>query len=212
MSQNHMSHHARWATLLGVLVLASSPAMALYKVVGPDGKVSYTDRPPADKPSQSLKTNGLVADTASLPFDVRQASSRYPVTLYTASDCAPCDQGRNALKARGVPFTEKTVQTAEDDKALQAKEGTRSLPVLRIGSQQLKGFLAAEWSGYLDAADYPKQSKLPPNYQWPKATPLVAQAPKPTATTEPTGQVRANPPARTAPRPDPEANPTGIRF
>jgi hypothetical protein len=56
MSQNHMSHHARWATLLGVLVLASSPAMALYKVVGPDGKVSYTDRPPADKPSQSLKT------------------------------------------------------------------------------------------------------------------------------------------------------------
>jgi glutaredoxin len=207
-----MSHHARWATLLGVLVLASSPAMALYKVVGPDGKVSYTDRPPADKPSQSLKTNGSSADTASLPFEVRQAASRYPVTLYTSSECGPCDQGRSALKARGVPFTEKTVQSAEDDKALQAQEGTRNLPVLRIGKQQLKGFLASDWNGYLDAADYPKQSKLPPNYQWPKPTPLVAQATKPADATEPDGPGRAIPPARTRPRPDPEANPTGIRF
>jgi glutaredoxin len=212
MSHKRMSHRTRWATLLGVLVLASSPAMALYKVVGPDGKVSYTDRPPADKPSQSLKTNGSSADTASLPFEVRQAASRYPVTLYTSSECGPCDQGRSALKARGVPFTEKTVQSAEDDKALQAQEGTRNLPVLRIGKQQLKGFLASDWNGYLDAADYPKQSKLPPNYQWPKPTPLVAQATKPADATEPNGPGRPSPPARTTPRPDPEANPTGIRF
>jgi glutaredoxin len=212
MSHKRMSHRTRWATLLGVLVLASSPAMALYKVVGPDGKVSYTDRPPADKPSQSLKTNGSSADTASLPFEVRQAASRYPVTLYTSSECGPCDQGRSALKARGVPFTEKTVQSAEDDKALQAQEGTRNLPVLRIGKQQLKGFLASDWNGYLDAADYPKQSKLPPNYQWPKPTPLVAPATKPVDATEPNGPGRPSPPARTTPRPDPEANPTGIRF
>jgi glutaredoxin len=212
MSHKRMSHHARWATLLGALVLASGPAMALYKVVGPDGKVSYTDRPPADKPSQSLKTNGSAADTGSLPFEVRQAASRYPVTLYTSSECSPCDQGRSALKARGVPFTEKTVQSAEDDKALQVQEGTRNLPVLRIGKQQLKGFLASDWNGYLDAADYPKQSKLPPNYQWPKPTPLVAQAPKPADTTDPNGPGRPSPPVRTTPRPDPEANPTGIRF
>jgi len=212
MSQNRMSHHARWATLLSALVLASSPAMALYKVVGPDGKVSYTDRPPADKPSQSLKTNGSAADTASLPFEVRQAASRYPVTLYTSSDCAPCDQGRNALKARGVPFTEKTVQTAEDDKALQAQEGTRSLPVLRIGTQQLKGFLASDWSGFLDAADYPKQSKLPPNYQWPKAVPLVAVAAKPSTAAEAGGKERAPTPQRVVPIADPNANPAGIRF
>lgn len=216
MSLKHMSHRARWATLLGALVLASSPAMALYKVVGPDGKVSYTDRPPADQPSQSLKTNGSVADTASLPFELRQAASRYPVTLYTSNDCAPCDQGRNALKARGVPFTEKTVQTAEDDKALQAREGTRNLPVLRIGSQQLKGFQASDWNGYLDAAEYPKQSKLPPNYQWPKPSPLVQVAPpaKPAGVAE--GDASGKRPLPTAPRvpanPDPDANPTGIRF
>jgi len=212
MSQNRMSHHTRWATLLGALVLASSPAMALYKVVGPDGKVSYTDRPPADQPSQSLKTNGSMADTASLPFELRQAASRYPVTLYTSSDCAPCDQGRNALKARGVPFTEKTVQTAEDDKVLQAKEGTRNLPVLRIGSQQLKGFLASDWNGYLDAAEYPKQSRLPPNYQWPKPVPLVPVAAKP-AELNPPGQRELAPNATPpTPRPDPQANPAGIRF
>jgi glutaredoxin len=212
MSPKSMSHLAHWVTLLGTLVLASSPAMALYKVVGPDGKVSYTDRPPADKPSQALKTNGAVADTNSLPFELRQAASRYPVTLYTSSDCAACDQGRSALKARGVPFTEKTVQTAEDDKALQNQEGTRSLPVLRIGSQQLKGYLASDWNGFLDAADYPKQSRLPPNYQWSNPAPLVAVASKPAAPAEPGRRAATRTPAGTPPRADPEANPTGIRF
>jgi glutaredoxin len=200
------------STLLGGLLLAASPAMALYKVVGPDGKVTYTDRAPSDKPSQSLKTNGASADTASLPYDVRQAASRYPVTLYTSADCAPCDQGRNALKARGVPFTEKTIQTAEDEKALQRLEGASNLPVLRIGTQQLKGFAAGEWNSFLDAAEYPKQSKLPPNYQWPKPAPLVAVAPKPASSP---GNGRAEAPGnarQVTPPTDPASNPTGIRF
>jgi len=191
------------ATLLGGLLLAASPAMALYKVVGPDGKVTYTDRAPSDKPSQSLKTNGASADTASLPYEVRQAASRYPVTLYTSADCAPCDQGRNALK---------TIQTAEDEKALQRLESATNLPVLRIGTQQLKGFAAGDWNSFLDAAEYPKQSKLPPNYQWPKPAPLVAVAPKP-ASSPGNGRAEAPGNARQVTSPiDPASNPTGIRF
>lgn len=211
MSHRHACRHIAFASLALGMLCAASPAMALYKVVGPDGKVTYTDRAPSDKPSQSLKTNGAVADTASLPYEVRQAASRYPVTLYTSADCAPCDQGRNALKARGIPFAEKTIQTADDDKALQRLEGTSNVPVLRIGTQQLKGFAATEWNSFLDAADYPKQSRLPPNYQWPKAAPLVAVAPKSAASA---GNGRTNVPNSrpTAPRTDPADNPTGIRF
>jgi glutaredoxin len=199
-------------TLLGGLTLAAGPAMALYKVVGPDGKVTYTDRAPTDKPSQSLKTNGATADTSSLPYEVRQAASRYPVTLYTSNDCAPCDQGRNALKARGVPFTEKTIQTGEDEKALQRLEGTNNLPVLRIGTQQLKGFAAGEWNSFLDAAEYPKQSKLPPNFQWTKPSPLVAVAPKPASAPGAGRAEQANRVRQVTPPIDPASNPTGIRF
>ena len=35
------------AAVAVMAVLTALPAAALYKVVGPDGKVTYTDRPPA---------------------------------------------------------------------------------------------------------------------------------------------------------------------
>jgi glutaredoxin len=182
--------------------------MALYKVVGPDGKVTYTDRAPVDKPSQSLKTNGTVTDTASLPFELRQAVSRFPVTLYTMADCSTCDQARSALKARGIPFTEKTVRTAEDGKALQKLEGSSSLPIVRIGTQQLKGFASRDWQTYLDAAGYPKQSVLPKNYQWPAPAPLTAVPPKaaPSAPDADANRAPVSPPQ------DPTSNPAGIQF
>ena len=34
------------ATIAAAASLALTPAFALYKVVGPDGKITYTDRPP----------------------------------------------------------------------------------------------------------------------------------------------------------------------
>ena len=194
--------------LCATLCLSAGHAMALYKVVGPDGKVTYTDRAPGDKPSQSLKTNGAVSDTASLPFEVRQAVTRFPVTLYTTPDCGTCDQARSALKARGVPFKEKTVRTLEDSKVLQNLEGSSSLPIVRIGNQQLKGYASRDWQTYLDAAGYPKQSALPKTYQWPAPTPLTVVPPKATASTPDAGANRAP----VTPPQDPSANPAGIQF
>ena len=189
--------------LLGAAALvASTPAWALYKVVGPDGKVTYTDRPPSDKPAQALRTNGSVSSSANLPFELRQTASKYPVTLYTAKDCAPCDAGRQSLRQRGIPFTEKSVESNADLQALQRLENTQQLPVLRVGNQQVKGHSESEWQSYLDAAGYPKQSSLT-GYQWADATPLAppaASAPAPTApaTRAPgssTGSGTSNPPA-----------------
>jgi glutaredoxin len=166
----------RTPLLLGlVAALAATPAWALYKVVGPDGKVTYTDRPPSDKPAQALRTNGSVSATANLPFELRQIAIKYPVTLYTAKDCGPCDIGRQSLRQRGIPFTEKSVETNTDIQALQRLEGTQQLPVLRVGSQQVKGYSESEWQSYLDAAGYPKQSALS-GYQWADATPLAPPA------------------------------------
>lgn len=201
--------------MLGTLALmAATPAWALYKVVGPDGKVTYTDRPPSDKPAQALRTNGAVSSNASLPFELRQVASKYPVTLYTSKDCAPCDSGRQSLRQRGIPFTEKSVATHADLQTLQRLENTQQLPVLRIGAQQVKGYSEAEWQSYLDAAGYPKQSSLT-GYQWADATPLAppaASAPAPAlARPAPAGTPRpaATPDSGT---PASSASPSGFRF
>ena len=69
-----------------------------------------------------------------------------PVTLYTSSDCAPCNSGRSLLNARGIPYSEKLINTAEDGEALKRLSGDMTLPFLTIGAQQIKGYFDAEWT------------------------------------------------------------------
>ena len=187
----------------------SAPALAQYKVVGPDGRVTYTDRPPVDRPSQAVKSSGTAAGNVDLPYALRNVVARYPVTLYTGTSCAPCDAGRNLLKSRGIPFTEKTVNTSDDARALQSREGTNQVPVIRIGSKQIAGYEQGEWTSYLDAAGYPSESALPPTYRHPAATPLApVAAPKP----EPEADTLPPPQFNSAPG-NPAGNaPPGFRF
>jgi glutaredoxin len=194
--------------LLALLALAATagPAQALYKVVGPDGKITYTDRAPdTATPGKvtGLSASGAPAADASLPQELRQPVSRYPVTLYTAPDCAPCDEARNLLRQRGIPYTEKTATSAEDREAWGRIVGGPESPAVKIGGQSLRGLQADRWNEYLDAAGYPKQSKLPANYQWPTAEPLIPRQAAATRT----------PPPITERNPLPPASPsTGIRF
>lgn len=210
---------AALAALLGCASLWGTASQAqVFRIVGPDGKVTFTDRPPADAraaPQVAARgSNSGGSSMATLPAELRSAASRFPVTLYTAADCAPCLTARNFLAQRGVPYTEKTVTTGDDAKALQNLSGEVRLPFATIGGQHIRGFAEPEWSQYLDAAGYPKTSQLPPSWRNPAPTPLVAvQAPA-----APTTAARSQPPVPVpqaeAPAPsDPSpANPAGIRF
>lgn len=202
---------------LALLAVAALPAHALYKVVGPDGKVTYTDRPPVDSKAQPLGASGAPSDSAAaLPFELRQLAARFPVTLYTTTNCQPCDAGRALLRQRGIPHVEKTVTTAEDTQAFAKMTGSNQLPVVQIGQQQVRGFSSTEWSSYLDAAGYPKQSRLPVNYQFPPATALVDAKPAPAVPANAQGQApaaAATPPAPAPAAPPPAGNaPPGFKF
>ncbi len=195
------------AAAIGSLAL---PAVAQYKVVGPDGRITYTDRPPADATARVTPLGRDTAITAvpqdPLPQDLRQLATRFPVTLYVSADCVPCDSGRQLLLQRGVPFSEKLVVSDEDAAALERLTGGRTVPSLIIGAQVLRGLAQAEWASYLDLAGYPRESRMPKGWQPPPAAPLVARsAPRPTP-------VPASAPARPAPPVEPPPAPGGIRF
>lgn len=159
--------------LLATLTLLAGAASAQYKVVGPDGRVTYTDRPPAGAVARPLGTSPSPTPIAELPYAVRQAASRYPATLYTAAGCAPCDSARTLLRQRGIPVRERTIDRAEDLAELQRREGRLELPILRLGAQRLQGFEPGDWQATLDAAGYPRTSQLPPNWRAEPAQPLV---------------------------------------
>ena len=197
-----------------VLLGTAAQAQTVYRIVGADGKVTFSDKPPVTANQGKVVGTGVGANGAAsnvgLPFELRQVASKYPVTLYTSNKCAPCDTGRALLAGRGVPFVERTVNTTEDSESLQRISGDTSLPFLTIGGQRLKGFTDAEWTQYLDAAGYPKSSLLNANYRNPAPTPLVAvQKPAPAA---PKPEVQAATPTP-APTPAKTAdNPNGIIF
>lgn len=165
------------------LASLAMPAHAVYKIVGPDGKVTYSDTPPpansqAKVQAVSVNGGGGAPNLSGLPAELRQAATKYPVTLYTTAGCRPCDSGRQFLQQRGIPFSERTIGTsALETNALQSLTGSTTLPVLSIGQQQLKGVTPSEWTSYLDAAGYPAQSKLPANYRAPSPAPLVPPTP-----------------------------------
>jgi glutaredoxin len=192
-------------------VTTASYAQQVFRIVGPDGKVTFSDKPPAEstaKVTVAVGSSGSVVATASLPFELRQVTQKYPVTLYTGDNCGPCQSARALLVSRGVPFAEKSVMTPEDSQALQRLSGENSLPFATIGGQQLKGFSDSEYTQFLNAAGYPATSILPSNYRQAAATPMVAVSAAPATTATP-APARAAAPAQTAPA---AASPSGIRF
>lgn len=199
--------------LLGAVAAQAQP---VYRIVGPDGRVTFSDKPPATPTGKVTSTDNTVATNQpggpALPFELRQVVGKYPVTLYTSSNCAPCDSGRSFLSGRGVPFSEKTVTSAQDADALQRLSGSTSLPFLTIGAQHVAGFSSAEWTQYLSAAGYPERSKLPAGFRSPAATPLTLPE-KSAANDTPAPAAQASRPAAgpVAPRPNP-GNPAGIQF
>jgi glutaredoxin len=192
--------------------LAIAPAWAQFKVVGPDGRITYTDRPPAAVPGSQvlpLRRDAIAIDAApALPVELRGLVVRFPVTLYTSGECPPCDSGRKLLQARGIPYTERVVSSDDDIAALQRISGGRTVPALSVGSQALRGFQEADWQGTLDLAGYPKESKLPRGWTPPAPTPLVARAPA----VEPQAPAERAPAAPPAPAPAAADGSGGIRF
>jgi len=169
---------ARFASVLGAaLLLAASGVQAQFKVIGADGKVTYTDREPSQPEGRVTALGAKAAVQAAepdMPFDLRQVTSKYPVTLYTTNGaCEPCAQGRQYLKQRGVPFSERQATSSEDIDALEKISGGREAPTLTVGSQVLRGYAADSWGPYLDAAGYPRDSRLPATYQYRAATPIA---------------------------------------
>lgn len=161
---------ALFATLFATL-----PAHALYKVVAPDGKVTYTDRLPDASGAKVTPLNAAgtaAADSTTLPPELAKVAARYPVTLFVTVDCTPCDNARALLRQRGIPHAERIVQSGDDADALQRLTGTRDVPTLMIGSQSVPGLDPQAWNGYLNAAGYPQQSMLPQGYQFAAPTPL----------------------------------------
>jgi glutaredoxin len=163
------------------LALTVGPAAAdkLYKWTDKDGNVHYTDQPPPpEAKSSERKKFGDHAPEGTLPYSLKKAVKDFPVTLYTADCGDPCSRASAALTKRGVPYTEKNPREGAAAEELKALTGGKiEIPVMKVGSQVLRGYDEENWKNILDAAGYPTSALVPV-----AASKAAAQKPKPDAT------------------------------
>lgn len=163
---------------LALLFIATGANAQLYKWVAPDGTVSYSDTPPPSTAAKvERKSYSGGSSLADLPYELAQAAKSNPVTLYTAKNCAGCDQGRQLLNDRGIPFSEKTVNTNDDVERLRKISGNNQLPVLTVGRNKQVGFESGQWGSTLTAAGFPTSNILPKSYTNPPPEPAAPPAP-----------------------------------
>ncbi|MDR2837318.1 MAG: glutaredoxin family protein [Azonexus sp.] len=140
------------------LLVSAGVAAETYRWIDSSGRVVISDTPPPGKAKAISRTSGEPAATSGdESFATRKARENFPVILYTAADCTDlCRQARDLLNSRGVPFSEKMLQKAEDANELKALVGDAFVPSIKVGQQSYRGFEANAYNNLLDLAGYPK--------------------------------------------------------
>ncbi len=168
------------AAIAACCITAAVAQTSVYRWVDKDGKVHFSDTPPPkDAKNATQRTlGGGGPDASQLPYATQMAMKKSPVTLFMSGDCGePCDQGRELLSRRGVPYTQRNAQAnAADTEALKKASGALQVPVLLVGESVLRGYSEESWAAALDSAGYPR-SRLPGQ----PPAPVTESAPAPSA-------------------------------
>ncbi|MET3132481.1 glutaredoxin [Oxalobacteraceae bacterium GrIS 1.11] len=183
---------------LVLLLCAGAAGAQVYKWKDANGITHFSDTPPSGEIAKvELKSYGSSPVGVDLPFELAEAVKNQPVTLYTTEHCEACDAGRAMLQARGVPYTEKTVNSAADQAAFKLAGGAGRMPMLLVGRRKYVGYEQGAWNGGLNAAAYPAQRMLPDNYKQAAGSP-AAPPPRPPAEA-PAPKPESLPPVNSAP-------------
>jgi glutaredoxin len=149
-----------WITLV-MCGLAQSGE--LYRWVDAQGKVHYGDVPPVTDAQLRLKEITLMPppkdDVQYMPYETRWAQQNFPVTLFASKNCGEyCEQARELLIKRGIPFTETLLDNKKTIAALKSAAGSSRVPTLQVGHDYVHGFEPTQWHKALTTTGYPKAS------------------------------------------------------
>lgn len=156
------------ASLLVFLAATTAQADTLYKVVGSDGKVTYTDRPAAEGNSVTA-LRFANAPSSPLPDSVlkyqaelqksmqgrlaqagKQDSTGTPA-LFVATWCGYCTRAKAYLQGKGIRYREYDIDTADGGRAYFEAGGRKGVPLLVAGDKRQQGFSEGSYDKFFAA-------------------------------------------------------------
>jgi len=122
--------------ILLALFLAWPAVAGVYKWTDAQGRIQYSDSPPA-----AAKTTQLKLQSFSGPAQVSQAiGADSGVTIYTTEWCGVCKRAKAFFKQNGVPFHEWDVEKSDYAAAKFKQLGGSGVPVITVGAEKMMGF------------------------------------------------------------------------
>lgn len=128
-------------------------ADTLYKSVGPDGKITYSDKPPIKGNVEkklifrNLPSTKLPASASSKLTQVgdktaisKPKANVAAVTLYTASWCGYCKQAKAYLANQKINYREVDIESQDGMVEFSQAGGSGAVPLLIAGKESLQGF------------------------------------------------------------------------
>lgn len=153
------SRAGRLAAVVIVLPLLSAAASAqsMYKSVGPDGRIAYTDSPPTKgRIEKTLKFESAPASPLPLYYietlrklraSAAASAAVGDVVLYSAVWCAYCKKAKAYLGSKGIAYQEIDIDTSAGMAAFAQVGGGKGIPLLVTASQRIQGFSTASYDG-----------------------------------------------------------------
>jgi glutaredoxin len=145
--------------VLSFALATSAAADTVYKVVGPDGEITYSDKPPSDRARPTNKLEFRNLPSSPLPAEVlrfreqleksaesRVNAARAPragdVALFTASWCGHCKRAKAHLAAGQIAYVEYDIESIEGMQAFIGAGGKGGVPLLVAGERRIQGYSA----------------------------------------------------------------------
>lgn len=149
-SQRRRPARFSWLLAAGLALLwGTAPAQALYKTVGPDGRVTYTDHPPSGAKAKPLSSGTPAISLSPGAAPTTATRSTRPnlgaVTLYSAVWCGYCRQAKAYLASHGIAYREVDVESPSGAADFARAGGGRGIPLLVAGGQQIRGYSQASY-------------------------------------------------------------------
>ena len=152
-----------------VLCLCALSGMAgagqLYKSIGPDGRVIYSDHPPVDArvqkaieykslpasplPDAVIRYRQALEQSAGNRLKEGAARGSSTIQLFAADWCGYCRKAKAWLADKGIAYREFDIDTPEGKHAFsQTQKSSGGIPLLVFRGEQVQGFSARAYEAF----------------------------------------------------------------